>query len=284
MKEYKTLYPIHFSLEESLWNLFVFSHDIITYPIAGHAHGENCYEIHYISDGYGTLFINEITQYALFPNMLYITGPNIHHSQIPDTNNPMREYCLYLKCQSLNTSSDLTKVFYSNPFWIGKASQNCLNLLTNLEFELSRKKCGYLSMVQSYLTQLLICILRLENDKVICTSAQPGKETYTVEPSFIVEATFLDDYATITLSTLAQRLHLSPRQTERFLLLHYQKTFTQMKTEAKISAAKLLLLQTDKSITLIADELHFSSPQHFSTSFKKICGISPVTWRTQNTR
>ena len=67
------------------------SNQIITSVYPKHCHGKNSYEIHYIPFGYGTVIIDE-QSYAISPNTLYITGPNIMHEQLPDRQEPMCEY------------------------------------------------------------------------------------------------------------------------------------------------------------------------------------------------
>ena len=47
---------------------------------------------------------------------------------------------------------------------------------------------------------------------------------------------------------------------------------------ALITYAKEQLLHTDKSVTLIADELHFANPSFFSKYFKRITGVTPLSF------
>ena len=63
-----------------------------------HSHGNGCYEIHYIPSGFGRAQI-EGAFYEIAPRTLYITGPHIEHAQIPLAENPMLEYCLYLRLE-----------------------------------------------------------------------------------------------------------------------------------------------------------------------------------------
>ena len=50
----------------------------------------------------------------------------------------------------------------------------------------------------------------------------------------------------------------------------------------RIAKAKEMLEQGGRSIASIADELGFSSSQHFATSFKQATGIVPKRWKTAN--
>ena len=94
-----------------------------------------------------------------------------------------------------------------------------------------------------------------------------------------IEEAFLYEYATLTLSSLAARLSLSTRQTQRLLLEHYGMNFQSKKTEAKMSAAALMLRSQDMTITSIADELGYSSVEHFSSAFKRYYGMSASKFR-----
>lgn len=77
-------------------------------PFAGsmpsHSHGPGSYEIHYVPYGYGTLKLQKESR-PIIPNTLYITGPGIEHAQIPAKENPMVEYCIYLRAEPLARTS-----------------------------------------------------------------------------------------------------------------------------------------------------------------------------------
>ena len=67
-----------------------------TRAIPAHSHGSGCYEIHYIPFGYGKLEAQG-RYYDIVPNTLFITGPHVEHAQTPQPEDPMQEYCVYLK-------------------------------------------------------------------------------------------------------------------------------------------------------------------------------------------
>lgn len=50
--------------------------------------------------------------------------------------------------------------------------------------------------------------------------------------------------------------------------------------EIRVDEAKRLLITTDKTISEIAGEVGFDNISYFSTVFKRICGMSPVDWRS----
>ena len=215
-----------------------------------HSHSDNSYEIHYISSGHGKVTVSG-KEYDTLPGTLYITGPHVKHSMIPDDKDPLSEYCIYLKL-----SGD------------GKRDK-----------KLNEQNVGYRTVVESIIKQIIISCVRNysdSEDKVETGVIKPADKQY-----LIIEESFLYEYASLTLSSLASRLNLSIRQTQRLLTEHYGMNFQSKKTEAKMSAAALMLKLPDKTITDIADELGYSSVEHFSSAFKKFYGMSASMYRDE---
>ena len=79
--------------------------------------------------------------------------------------------------------------------------------------------------------------------------------------------------------SLADRLNLSTRQTQRLLMDHYGMNFQSKRTEAKMNAAALMLRSPDVTVTRIADELGYSSVEHFSSAFRKYYEMSASQYR-----
>ena len=55
-----------------------------------HAHAKGCYELHFVTEGKGTL-IADGNKIELKKNDFFITGPNIRHSQNYDEQNPIED-------------------------------------------------------------------------------------------------------------------------------------------------------------------------------------------------
>lgn len=65
----------------------------------------------------------------------------------------------------------------------------------------------------------------------------------------------------------------------RFFKKRTKKTFSEFLGELRISSAREMLIQTDKSIADIAYQCGYSSSSHFSKVFKEHCGISPLRYK-----
>ncbi len=245
-----------------------------------HAHSDNSYEIHYISSGHGSVTVSGV-EYDTRPGTLYITGPHIRHSMVPDPDDPLSEYCVYLKLspgkdKGKTTASPL-ELFRSVDNWYGRDRYGIHNLMKTLFSELESENIGYRAVVESIIKQIIIACVR--------NCSRAGKEPAdhdlrSGDDQYLkIEEAFLYEYATLTLDTLAKRLNLSTRQTQRLLLDHYGMNFQSKKTEAKMSAAALMLRLPDMSVTHVADELGYSSVEHFSSAFKKYYGLCASDYR-----
>jgi AraC-like DNA-binding protein len=81
------------------------------------------------------------------------------------------------------------------------------------------------------------------------------------------------------LDRLAREAALSPSQlTTRFKRLTGLPPYTFLLT-CRVRSAQEILRTTDRSVTHIAQELGFSSSQHFAMQFKRELGITPSAWR-----
>lgn len=245
-----------------------------------HSHSDNSWELHFITKGKGHITLKG-TPYEIKEGMFFVNGPNIEHSQFSDPKNPVTEYCIYLKIEPSGAKAahnpTFLERFLENPAYIGTDRQDVPNLLKTLFQEASDRSIGYRSAIISLVTRMLV--LSVRNLKYSRDSLFDEELGATDQTFLILEECFLYEYQSITLESLAARISLSPRQTERLLHSHYGKTFLQKKTEAKMSAASILLNNPDLSVTEIADRLGYSSVEHFSYAFKKYHKASPREWR-----
>ncbi|MBQ8184350.1 MAG: AraC family transcriptional regulator [Lachnospiraceae bacterium] len=281
MRQLYTDLNIQFTIEQTDFYALNIVFERFLRTIPNHSHGSNSYEIHYIPSGYGHVKINQ-ELYDIVPNTLYITGPHVEHAQTPVPDDPMCEYCVYLKAgKQKGKGASLLPLFTQTAFWFGPDQQNIHGIMQQIFFELENQYTGYKEQVQSLLTQLIVHIVRNYEMK---QKALDHFEPSNLQDSkyIILEEYFLYEYQNLSLDDLAERLSLSRRQTERLLKEHYGKTFLQKKTEAKMAAAAILLGDKDRSIASIAEELGYSSTEHFSAAFKRYYQMSAREYRKRS--
>lgn len=280
--KYRNL-KITFSIEDVLFNVLSIGLETFVSPIPKHSHSKNSFELHYIAEGYGTLIADGKT-YNITPGTFFMTGPGIAHEQISSSSHPMTEYGVYLQVHTPLTGSTgvMMPSFLAHTFWIGPAEKSIHTLMEQIFLELKLLTYGYELMLPALLEQLILLVTRHykaqqpTNSPLPLASIHPDDLTYLT-----IEEAFLYDYKTLTLDGLAKQVNLGKRQTERLLQKHYNKTFSQKKTEARMSAACLLLQETNKPIATIAEELGYSSSEHFTYAYKKYYGTTPTAFRKQ---
>lgn len=281
----KTLYTdldIRFTLDGIPVRALNIVFERFTQTLPAHSHGSGCYEIHYIPFGYGRLNVNN-QYYDIAPNTLYVTGPHVVHAQAPILDDPMQEYCVYLKIRDTSRPrkpSSVMDAFLSTAFWLGPDTQGVHGLMLQLFSELEHRYTGYQNQVELLLPQLLICMVR--NYEQCQLSQTVFAHNMSDSKSVIIDQYFLYEYHSLSLEALADRLKISPRQTQRLLKEYYGKTFQQKKAEARMSAAAILLSDRERSIAFIAEALGYSSAEHFSSAFQKYYKTSPGKYRKRN--
>lgn len=76
-------------------------------------------------------------------------------------------------------------------------------------------------------------------------------------------------------NTLAEELHISPRHLQRVIKKSYNMNYRQKLNEIRMEIATNMLLNTNKTISQIADLLGYSCSANFSTFVKNYSGKTP---------
>lgn len=270
-----------FTMGDMMFHTLAVSCGKFTNDITVHSHSTNSCEIHYVINGEGVVTLHGRT-FPVSAENIYITGPFVEHSQIFNSSDPMIEFCIYLSFEKMtrrpevDISNALYTIFMESDPEVHRVEAFLIPIALQIANECIGKSYGYATIVGALLQQFIVLCLRIYSKTLLNTTiAPPSLETNYL----IIENSFLFEYNTITLMTLSGRLNLSPRQTQRILLKYYHKNFQQKKLEAKMSAALFCLQKKDMRIRNIAEQLGYSSVEHFSSSFKKYHGRSPSCYK-----
>ncbi|AIQ45758.1 AraC family transcriptional regulator [Paenibacillus sp. FSL R7-0273] len=280
---------IKLNLEGLVLNVLYVKFGYFYRPMPEHSHSHNSYELHYIPAGQGILYAQG-KRYAITPGTIYVTGPDVVHEQLPLPEDPMAEYCIFFEILPDNSvlppvkrtfvkEPALPELLMSTPFWIGLDSGKMLGLFEMLADELSLEQAGVHHMATNILEMIVIQWIRQYRKNPASTQSLPLK---TLDDSrlLIIENSFLYHYDSITLKQLADQLGLSTRQTERMVYKQYGKAFTDKKLQARMGAASRLLLTTDTSVSRIAAQVGYTTPEQFSNAFKKYFGMTATGYRS----
>lgn len=83
----------------------------------------------------------------------------------------------------------------------------------------------------------------------------------------------------VTLEKIAHMIHISPIYLSRLIKQEFGTTFVSLVTQARIQKAVQLLNTTDMSVNEIAELCGYDTQHYFSTTFKKMMGVSPNQYR-----
>lgn len=266
-------------------NVVMVSYRRFTEVIPEHAHGEQVYEIHLVTEGQGEVFLNR-KRYVLTPGTLYITGPGILHEQLPDEKEAPVEFGVYLQTEGEQPGGELVRLLREHPLWCGPGRKELFPLMKRILAEQTGGLPGSAEKQVHLLAEFVIeCIRGIgpweeKREPLPVPEEEFGANPIREENMLLVaDEIFLYEYKEITLEAMAKRLGLSVRQTQRFLEKMYGKTFTRKKLEARMSAALPLLQNSRYTITEISERLGYSSAEHFSYAFSGYYGCSPGSFR-----
>lgn len=135
------------------------------------------------------------------------------------------------------------------------------------------EKCGERSIDDSSYTELSCCFL-----KFVQLIAPPDFTAVSVQnhPAVAIK-NYVDYniYERITLTELADVVHLSVSQAERIFKTKYGVSLIKYTLNKKLDTARQLLATTHLNIGEVSERLSFGSPKYFSRQFKLRFGFSP---------
>lgn len=184
-----------------------------------HYHSKNSYELHFITEGKGTLQ-TENNEYSLQKGDFFITGPLVKHAQLSDKSNPLQDIFIYLQVKKADNLNNGAKLFFNTAFCF--YNQFDFTVPSQILLEYKNRLFSREDMISGLLKQLLTIIIRIYDENSADSSFL--SDSLDEQRFLIIENMFLYK-KDLTLSALASRLGLSERQTQRFLKTHYNKSF-----------------------------------------------------------
>lgn len=243
-----------------------------------HSHSKSGYELHYIDSGKGILDIGH-NCFELKKGTLFMTGPNMLHKQIPDSENPMHELCVYFKLTGHKFNNDMIKAFASKDFWIGKSNSEIKHIFKQMEEENKNENRWKEDILSSLAVRLMSELTRLYFPEKSFTLNKSENTDLNESRSWILDQLLLDDCSNVTLNDFAEKMGVSPRHAERIIKDYYGTSFKLLRYEAKMAMAATLLEQQKLSVDECSQRCGYTSSSAFIAAFKRKYGITPKTYR-----
>lgn len=236
-------------------------------------------EIIYIASGEGRYIIDGV-EYIGSAQDLIIFNKGIVHEEFSNPEKPLQTYFLginNLHLRGLDASCLVPKGF--SP--IIKREQYNINIhdyIANILKECELQISGYDIMVKNLLSSLIIMLSRYFSSKA---SNMPIENDLTLAQKIkeYIDSNYSKD---LSLASLSNILYLSPYYISHIFKNEIGNSPINYLIEKRIVEAKILLTNTDKSLSEIAGYIGYDNLSYFSTMFKKIVGMSPKQYRLEN--
>jgi AraC family transcriptional regulator, transcriptional activator of pobA len=140
-----------------------------------------------------------------------------------------------------------------------------------------RSRDGYSKdIISHYLNVLFLLGKRLYRNAARRSIAMGREQEIYYEFEWLLQKSFLE---LNTVKDYAEKIHVSPKHLSETIKKVSGESALQMIHKAQVNYAKGLLLQTNMTVTQIAEELRFENPEYFSVFFKRITGKKPLEFR-----
>lgn len=163
---------------------------------------------------------------------------------------------------------------YSDKFKIF-SSDKINDIINSIENEITKKEDFYDVQVKSYIYQLIVHLLRYN-------LVPNHKKLYNKSVDKLLPViNYINDNIDkkLTLNELCDLLHIDKYYFCKLFKQAMVSTLTEYVNFTRMHKAEQLLINQNKSISEIALECGFSSPQYFNKLFKKINGVSPSYYK-----
>lgn len=270
------------------------------YPrVDSYPHWHNSFELQIITDGEVEYQINEQSAVTLHDYQMLLIPPMVVHSEKVKANSVgiILGFSFHAKTvkahNPINQEMQFIIDFFSKqsiPLLLSK-NEHIITLFENIYQEIKSTKTGYLIYIQNLLINVLLELYR-QGVKSNHSSITPPEKNIDDNISAIISNYFnlySDNMYAIdptertdpSLKELSEIICMSESQTARYLKKYYGKTFIQLLNESKINLAKFLLVNTNISISSIANKCKWSEKYMF-LRFREDLHISPLQYRKQH--
>ncbi len=243
-------------------------------------HSHEYYELYFLLDGNRHFFIGD-NIYEVSSNTLVVVPPFVLHKT--DGGRYMRI--------NINVSADLLKKQYADMLKkierhiainIEKPCLETILYLLELGADEFVKNTASKREIAVALTETILFVLSKNKLNSTNIDALAASDEWTALMSRIV-AHLNDNYASpLTLDKISKEFFISKMSLCSKFKKYMHCTVNEYITRLKLTKAKDLLINSNKSMDKIACECGFSSANYFGLIFKKEMGLSPLNYRKNN--
>ena len=233
--------------------------------------------IFYVIQGDCTIDYNGIHK-TLRAKDLFLAGPDVYCSMIPShgCTTALLSIEYYYLChaagsQKLQFPSEGTE---NNP----PGSMRLRDLLRQLIIADLDTNSGTEFLRSGTCALIADCLIR--HFSVLPGTSAPDKEQPNLTCQKIIDYIHMNYQEELSLSSIAEKLFLSPSAASRLFRKHQKESFPAYVRKVRLSHARRLLESSDLSISEAALESGFSTPSMMNQAFRELLGETPSDYRS----
>lgn len=233
------------------------------------------YQLLYIVEGQGSLVTASSGRHIIKKGDMFLLFPGEWHSYSPDPETGWTEY--WIGFSGANIDSRVTAGFFTKTSPLYNIGYN------DIVIDLYRDAIQTAKRQDKYFQQLLAGIVNYLLGLMFMISSN-RRQRETIYPQLIDKArAYMQEIveSDFNIPDIASYLNLSYSTFRHVFKKYTGISPSQYYINLKIHRAKEMLRSTSASIKEISINLHFDSPEYFTTMFKKKTGMSPSQFRQQ---
>lgn len=259
-------------------------------PLITNIHFHDYYETFFLLSGELFYFVKD-KKYHIKPwDFVLINSYDIHYYESVQKDQHYERFLINIKKEFLTKIQneylldDIFSPFENNicVLHMNHAEQYIMkNLISLIKDETRTPKKGQHLYLETLLIQLLILVLR-KSEQFSPNDSEARNETHNTVTKVIqyINENYNEE---ITLSSVSERFFISPYYFSRLFKKNTGFSFTEYINNTRIKEAQILLQNGNTPISDIAEAVGYKSITHFGRVFKNITGISPLSFRKNNT-
>jgi AraC-like DNA-binding protein len=259
------------------------------YPTPWHFHPE--YEIVLVTESTGKRFIGDDVR-DFKPGDLAFIGPNLPHlyrndSQYYEKQSSLRACSIVIHFLERSLGDGFLSLPESKPVQLLLSrSRNGLQVTKKTQqvvSELMHKICEAHGMKRWMLLLDILHILSESKDlqAISKTQVQGINAVESHRMNGVLDFVLKNFHREISLQEVASLVNLSENSFSRYFSKRTRKPFISFLNEVRLSHACKLLIENQKSVSLISFECGFGNLSNFNRQFRKVYGTNPLTFRKQ---
>jgi AraC-like DNA-binding protein len=223
--------------------------------------------LEFVAEGEGTLFLNG-QQHTLRPGSVFTYREDIPHRIVNTSQKPMLKYFLNLGGQKARELIDASTVGGGNIVQVSSV----VEIMELFEMLMSNATgdSPYSGSICSSLVETLLLKISEQTIKGHIADSRAWATYQRIRRHMQTHYLRLK-----TMTQVAEETGVDAAYLSRVFRRFHQSSPYKFLTRLKMGHAASLLLNPDSLVKIVADDLGFEDPFHFSRTFKSIYGISP---------